>query len=149
MTAAARKGRKPASIRTLWAIAKSPELHMDSEDLHSIVYRETGKESMRKLTQGEISTVARVLQNMKDSVNTGFRTKRTDVGGDPRTINQRRKIYILTWELGWNNDERRIHGFVKRMTGVDRLEWLTPAECRKVIEGLKALIDRQKQEAGT
>lgn len=145
---AARTGRKPPSIKTLWAIAKSPELHMDGEDLHTIVYRETGKESMRKLTQGEINTVARVLQNMKDSAG-GTHTKRTDVDGDLRTINQRRKIYILTRELGWNNDERRIHGFVKRMTGVDRLEWLTPTQCRKVIEGLKALIDRQKQEAGT
>ena len=121
---------------------------MDSEDLHAVVYRETGKESMRKLTQGEINTVARVLQNMKDSAG-GTHTKRTDVGGDPRTTQQRRKIYILTGELGWNNDERRIHGFVKRMTGVDRLEWLTPAQCGKVIEGLKALIDRQKQEVGT
>lgn len=148
MTAAARKGRKPPSIKTLWAIAKSPELHLSDEDLHAVVYRETGKESMRKLTQGEINGVARVLQNMKDSVSTDPRTKRTDTGGDARTVRQRRKIYILAGELGWNNDERRIHGFAKRMTGVDRLEWLTPTQCGKVIEGLKALIDRQKREVG-
>lgn len=142
--AAARTGRKQPSIRTLWAIAKSPELHMGDEDLHAIVYRETGKESMRKLTQGEINTVARVLQNMKDGAGGGPRRKRTDEGGDPRTINQRRKIYTLTEELGWNNDERRIHGFVKRMTGVDRLEWLNVAQCEKVIEGLKAILTREK-----
>lgn len=35
-------GRKPASIRTLWAIAKSPELGLTDEDLHAVVYRETG-----------------------------------------------------------------------------------------------------------
>lgn len=46
-------GRKPASIRTLWAIAKSPELGLTDEDLHAVVYRETGKESMKKLSQGE------------------------------------------------------------------------------------------------
>ncbi len=51
---AARTGRKQPSIRTLWAIAKSPELHLTDEDLHAVVYRETGKESMKMLTQGEV-----------------------------------------------------------------------------------------------
>ena len=44
--AATRSGRKLPSIRTLWAIAKSPELRLSDEDLHGVVYRETGKESM-------------------------------------------------------------------------------------------------------
>jgi len=78
---AARTRRKPASIRTLWAIAKSPELHLSDEDLHAVVFRETGKESMKKLSQGEINEVARVLQNMKDSVNRAAHTKRKDTGG--------------------------------------------------------------------
>lgn len=143
---AARAGHKQPSIRTLWAIAKSPELHMTGEDLHTVVYRETGQESIRKLTQGEINAVARVLQNMKDSVSGSTRTKRTDVGGDARTIQQRRKIYTLTESLGWNDDPQRIQGFVKRMTGVDRLEWLNVAQCRKVIEGLKAMQSRQEQK---
>ena len=80
---AARTGRKQPSIRTLWAIAKSPELHLTDEDLHAVVYRETGKESMKMLTQGEVNTVARVLQNMKDSVSRSVRDKRTDTGGHP------------------------------------------------------------------
>ena len=42
--AATRSGRKLPSIRTLWAIAKSPELRLSDEDLHGVVYRETGKE---------------------------------------------------------------------------------------------------------
>ena len=62
--AAARTGRKQPSIRTLWAIAKSPELHMTDEDLHAVVYRETGKESNKALNQGQINEVARVLQNI-------------------------------------------------------------------------------------
>ena len=110
---AARTGRKQPSIRTLWAIAKSPELHLTDEDLHAVVYRETGKESMKMLTQGEVNTVARVLQNMKDSVSRSVRDKRTDTGGDIRTTAQRRKIYALCEALGWNDDPRRIQGFVK------------------------------------
>lgn len=143
---AARTGRRQPSIRTLWAIAKSPELGMTDEDLHNVVYRETGKESMKKLSQGEINTVARVLQNMKDSVPSSALMKRTDTGGDVRTVQQRRKIYTLTEALGWNDDPRRIQGFVKRMTGVDRLEWLTMAQCQKVIEGLKAILKWQEQK---
>lgn len=145
---AARTGRKPASIRTLWAIAKSPELALTDEDLHAVVYRETGKESIKKLSQGEINTVARVLQNMKDSASGNVRTKRTDTGGDARTVQQRRKIYALTEALGWNDNPQRIQGFVKRMTGVDRLEWLTVAQCEKVIEGLKAILARQQKKEG-
>jgi len=141
-------GRTPASIRTLWAIAKSPELALSEEDLHAVVFRETGKESMKKLTQGEINTLARVLQNMKDGVQRDTRSKRTDEGGDARTIQQRRKIYALTESLGWNDNPQRIQGFVKRMTGVDRLEWLNVAQCEKVIEGLKAILKRQERKEG-
>ena len=146
--AAARTGRKQPSIRTLWAIAKSPELHMTDEDLHAVVYRETGKESIKALTQGHINEVARVLQNMKDGVSRSTRPKRTDEGGDARTIQQRRKIYALTESLGWNDTPQRIQGFVKRMTGVDRLEWLNVAQCEKVIEGLKAILKRQERKEG-
>ena len=110
--ATTRSGRKLPSIRTLWAIAKSPELGLTDEDLHGVVYRETGKGSMKQLTQGEITAVARVLQNMKDSAARGSRSKRTDEGGNPTTERQRRKIYALTEALGWNSDKRRIEGFV-------------------------------------
>ena len=145
---AARTGRKQPSIRTLWAIAKSPELHMTDEDLHALVYRETRKESIKALTQGQINEVARVLQNMKDGVSRSTRPKRTDEGGDARTIQQRRKIYALTESLGWNDNPQRIQGFVKRMTGVDRLEWLNVTQCEKVIEGLKAILKRQEGKEG-
>ena len=145
---AAKKGRKQPSIRTLWAIAKSAELGMTDDDLHALVFRETGKESIRALTQGQINEVARVLQNMKDGVSRSTRPKRTDEGGDARTIQQRRKIYALTESLGWNDNPQRIQGFVKRMTGVDRLEWLNVAQCEKVIEGLKAILKRQERKEG-
>lgn len=146
--ATTRSGRKLPSIRTLWAIAKSPELGLTDEDLHGVVYRETGKGSMKQLTQGEITAVARVLQNMKDGVKRDTTRKRTDEGGDPRTIRQRQKIYALTEALGWNDDNRRVNGLVKRITHVDRIEWLTMAQCEKVIEALKAMVARQQRKEG-
>lgn len=144
--AALRGGRKPASLRTIWAIAKSPELGMSDDDLHAVVYRETGKDSMKKLTQGEINNLSRILQNMKEGTNGKVTGKRTDEGGDPRTVNLRHKIYALCGELGWNDDNNRINGFCKRMCGVDRIEWLTLAQCNVIIEALKSMVARQ--EAG-
>ena len=143
-TAAGRGGRKPASIRTLWAIAKSPELSLTDDDLYAVIYRETGKESMKKLTQGEINTLARILQNMKDGIQRDTCSKRTDEGGDPRTVPLRHKIYALCDVLGWNNDNNRINGFVKHMFVVDRVEWLTLAQCSKVVEALKSMADREE-----
>lgn len=147
--AAARTGHKPASIRTLWAIAKSQELSLSDEDLHAVVYRETGKESMKMLTQGEVNTVARVLQNMKDGTQRPAQDKRTDEGGDPRTANQRRKIYALTETIGWNDDNKRINGLAKKMFRVDRIEWLTMAQCNKLIEALKVMVERMGKEGET
>lgn len=144
MAAAKTSGRTPASLRTLWAIAKSPELALSEDDLHAIVFRETGKESMRQLSQGQITTLARVLQNMKDGVERDTRSKRTDEGGDPRTERQRHKVYALCETLGWNDDNSRINGFVKKMFRVDRLEWLTPYQCDKLIEALKAMVAREE-----
>ena len=143
MEAAKNGTRKPASLRTIWAIAKSPELALSEDDLHALVYRETRKGSLRQLTQGEINTVTRVLQNMKDSVKM---PKRTNAGGDPRTERQRCKIYALCAELGWNDDNRRINAFVKRMFAIDRLEWLNQGQCYRLIEALKAMVARQQKE---
>lgn len=140
----AQTGRGQSSIRTLWAIAKSPELKLTDEDLYAVVSRETGKESLRKLTQGEINTVARVLQAMKDSAAGSRRIRRTDEGGNSRTEELRRKIYMLARELDWNASQ--VNGLAKRMFQVERQEWLTPVQCSKLIEGMKAILNRRKQE---
>lgn len=140
--AAARTGRKQPSIRTLWAIAKSPELHMTDEDLHALVYRETGKESIKTLTQGQIREVARVLQNMKYSAAQSSRAKRTDEDGNPETAALRRKIFVLMKELGWS--PAQVDGLAKRMFRVERQEWLDRRQCVKLAEALKAMAARKE-----
>lgn len=148
MTAAARGRRYAphASIRMIWGIAKSPELALDDEALYSVIERETGKSSMRQLSQGELDTVCRVLQNMKDGVGKSSQRKRTDEGGNALTTRQREKIFALTGELGWNDDNARINGFCKRMFKVDRLEWITPSQCFKLIEALKKMVERKESK---
>lgn len=147
MTAAAqgRASAPRASIRTIWGLAKSPELSLDESALYAIVERETGKEHMRELSQGDIDRVCRVLCQMKDDTKRSAPpAKRTDEGGNPKTISLRRKIYMLTGELGWNGQPKRLDGFIRRMFKVDRLEWLTVPQCHKLIEALKKMVEREK-----
>ena len=142
--AAAGGGRKQASLRTLWAIAKSAELRMTEEDLHAVVYRETGKASMKQLTQGEINRLARVLQKEKDSAAKGSGRKRTDEGGNPETAALRRKMYMLAKDLGWS--PAQVDGLAKRMFRVERQEWLTASQCVKLVEALKAMAARKEEK---
>lgn len=139
---ARRAGAYHATNRTLWGLARSPELGMAKEGLYGLISRETGKEHMHELTQAELDRVAGVLMGMKDGVKRSLRNKRTDEGGNTGTTAQRRKIYMLTGELGWNDDNGRITGFAKHMFGVERLEWLTKYQCGKLIEALKDMLAR-------
>lgn len=134
------------SIKTIWGLAKSPELLLDEDTLYMIIYRETKKDSIRKLSQGEIDRVCRVLSNMKDDVKKAQAGKRTDEGGNVKTEKQRKKIYALTEQLGWNDNNNRINGFVKRMFHIDRIEWLSSSQCNRLIEILKKMVERQEGE---
>ena len=129
--------------RRLWAIAKSPELKLTEEEVHAIVLRETGKTSIRELSDRELAQVVQVLQEMKDRVG----GRKRSVSGRPETLALRSKIHALEKELGWDNEPKRLQGFVKRVTRVDRLEWLSPKQCAQVIEGLKAMIRRKEGQA--
>lgn len=140
------KGRSYAptfTIKTIWGLAKSPELALDDDTLYSIVYRETGKDSMRQLSQKEINKVCHALSALKDSAKGKGGSGRTDTGGNKLTKAKRQKIYRLTGELGWNNNNARINGFVKKMFGVERLEWLNNEQCSKLIEMLKKMVERE------
>ena len=81
---------------------------------------------------------------MKDSAAGSRRIRRTDEGGNSRTEERRRKIYMLARELDWNASQ--VNGLAKRMFQVERQEWLTPVQCSKLIEGMKAILNRRKQE---
>lgn len=149
-----RKQGTKVSIRTLWGLAKSPELSLDDEDLYSLVERETGKDSLRALTQGELDRVARILEIQKDQGKKQTAGQRSYGRGRPETAAQRRKIYCLTQELGWADNPKRIQGFIQSLFGkgdtvrVYRLEWLTREQCSIVIEALKKMAERKGQEDG-
>lgn len=129
-------------IRILWGIAKSPELRLTDEELHLIVERHTGKESIKLLNKRELQSVIGELLNMKDSVRRQERGKKFD-RGNPATKNQRKKIYRLAEDLGWDKPAR-LSGLCRKMFGTTAVEWLDYQQCSKLIEALKAMLARQK-----
>ena len=137
-------GNAQPSIRQIWGIAKSPELRLTDEELHVLVEGQTGKSSIKDLNKREMQTVIRVLTGMKVSAK---RTGRKGRGGNPATENQRKKIYKLTQELGWDKPSR-LSGMCRRMFGVGAVEWLDYSQCSKLIEALKAMVKRQEREEG-
>lgn len=136
------------AIKTLWGIAKSPELSLSDEELHLLVQARTGKESLKKLTQREIALMAGVLQGMKDSASGTVHKSRKNKG-NTATASQRRKIHMLARDLGWDNPAR-VNGMCKKMFGVSCVEWLKYQQCSKLIEALKAMLEREgTNENGT
>ena len=141
-------GKSLPTIKTIWGLAKSPELNLNDEELHLIVSGHTGKESIRKLNTKEIAKVVGVLQSMKDSVKKSNRKNNPSTTGNQGTVNQRKKIDALTKELGWE-DEARLRGFCKKMFKVERVEWLNYKQCSKLIEALKSMGNRIKVKLDT
>lgn len=131
------------SIRTLWGLAKSQELQLTDDELHLVVQAQTGKSSMKDLTESERRRVAYVLGQMKESAS-GKKKKPVSMVSNA-TDNQRRKIYVLARELGWD-DPKRLTGFVKKMFRVDRVEWLDYQQCSNLIEALKSMVERQEEK---
>ncbi|ABR46623.1 hypothetical protein Amet_4387 [Alkaliphilus metalliredigens QYMF] len=127
-------------IKKIWATAR--EIGLEKEDLYTIIYRESKKESMKQLTKAQANKVIDAMVRPKKKK----KQKRTDDGGRSSTKAQRQTIYRMTEELGWNNDNDRINGFVKKMFEVERLEWLDGYGCSRLIEILKKMIKRIEVE---
>lgn len=129
------------SIRTIWGLAKCPELALEEADLYAIIWRETGKEHMRELSQGDIDKVCRALTALKES--SGGKQQRRPHPGTPAADRMRGKVYAMSYQLGWGGDKARINGFVRKMFNVDTLEWLTAYQCGQLIEAMKAMAERE------
>jgi len=134
-------------IKNIWGFSK--DVGVDKDNLYCMIERISKKDSMRKMTKMQANRLIRELIVLKDNnkkVKNRSSKRRTDTGGNKNTQLQRKKIYSLTAILGWNDNNNRINGFVKRMFTVDRIEWLSEDDCSKLIEILKKMIIRQGKE---
>lgn len=122
----------------IWAAAQ--ENGIDKQNVYDIIFAVSGQERMTALTYMQ---AAQVLGRIRGQVLPERKQQRTDEGGTESTISLRRKIYKLTGELGWNDNNERIEGFVKRMFGKKaELKELEAWQCCKLIEILKGYVER-------
>ena len=128
------------TVKILWGLAKSKELRLTDEELHLLVSRETGKDSIREVNGSELALVCRLLQKQKDDIKRQNGTL-PDLRGNPQTTRQRRKISELEEKLGW--EARNTRALSHRMYKVDAVEWLTYYQCQGLIEAMKAMLERQ------
>lgn len=131
------------TIKTLWGLAKSKEIGLTDEELHLLVERETGKDSIRELNGSELSHVCRILQKQKDDIKRQNGTLK-DRRGNPQTARQRGRVEQLKGKLGWENKDVRT--LSHRMYEVDAVEWLSYTQCKGLIEAMKDILKRKSME---
>lgn len=124
----------PAQMRKIHIVAKQNGL--DDDLLHCHMAALIGKSSLKDLTIREAIVLI-------DSL-TG---KQSCPARDSATPKQRNYIKGLAKELGWITDDGdvdmdRLDGMCRQCARVDSYKWLTKEGASKVIEALKAMLER-------
>lgn len=128
---AARRRSELAAIHT-----RRRELGWDEDTYRTALHELTGKSSAADLTTDER---ARVLDRMRELGGGGGKPP---TARRPRVsqVDKARALWAELVTLGALRDpsDAALHSFCDRQTGKSRLEWCTPSELNRVIEGLKA-----------
>ena len=104
---------------------------LDNEDIHTVVYGLTGKESLTELT---VSEAKLVIDRMLAVIG--------EVDDTPGRASPAQLEYIdsLKQSLGWSAG--RLRGFLRSQNGVDDLRFLPRRQVPKLIEALKSMNKR-------
>lgn len=117
------------------------ELILDDDSYRAILQRIGKKASTADLTVPELE---KVLEHMKRS---GFKV-RSKKGDRPQASDDQSKMIRGLWlelagmEVVRNSSEAALGAFVKRMTKVDTLQWLSTEQASQMIEHLKEWRER-------
>lgn len=125
-------------ISKIWATAK--ELGWDKDLLYCAVSRISGGNSISELTKHQAIQLIEYLLSQKKVV---VRETRPGMA----TEKQIRLINKLAGELGWDDDPKRLQGFIKKYSKVDNPKWMTVKMASNIIQALKAMIARQTAES--
>jgi len=126
-------GINGAQIKKIYVTAK--ESGIDNALLHNILEQMMGKTSIKELTKYEAMDLIDKLAGKPERQQKGY-----------RAFNYVKMIRHLEAELGWSDNPKRLQGFIRKYAKTDRLEWLTPSQASKIIEGLKKLLQKGYSE---
>lgn len=125
-----------AQIRKIYASAgqKGIEIIPKSHDdeLHIMVYSVTGKNSIGQLSKNE---AIKVIDRIEGE---------PVIGNNRATARQVGYINDLIKQLGWDNNPKRLEGFIRKYTKIDKIEWITRKNASNIIEGLKRQVKAMK-----
>ncbi len=118
------------------------QLGLDDDTYRALLMRETGKNSVAKMTASEQRRVIEVLRNQ------GFKpaSNAPQKGLKGKFAKKLQALWIAAWNLGIVRDRKdaALISFVKRQTGLDHVRFLhDPEDARRAIEGLKAWMTRE------
>jgi hypothetical protein len=131
-------------MQVLWVQAK--QLGLSSFHLHELAHELSGKNSLKALSGKNAGLLIDLLQEAGARVKTKKRPRRTlppDVVELP-SPEQGRYIKYLEKQLGWQENQKRLKGFLKYTIKRERI--LTKADAVKVIEGLKSMAKQKRKE---
>ncbi|MFD3260855.1 regulatory protein GemA [Paenibacillus lentus] len=118
-----------AAKKLIWTIGK--KLGMEEQDIRGVLFRETGKESMRKCSEQELERVVLALRQLQgEEGHTGNRATKRQVW----------MIRELERTLGWSDNPARLQSFLKKYYKTEQPEWLTRAQAWRAIESLKKIL---------
>lgn len=126
-------------IRKIYATAN--ELDIDKDLLHTISINTTGVESIALLTNSQAIQLIDELEYKK----TGIR-KKVVYRSNRATGDQIYKIKALESALGWEENPKRLKGFMKKYSRVDEIKWLTFEAASNLIEALKKVEERERKK---
>lgn len=115
----------------------------DDDTRHAIVFRITGKASLKDCDPGELGAVLEAIAPRRHAASRGSR---------PALSPRQRLIWSLWQQLADAGLVRRrtmhaLESWLRAQTGVDKIQWLTSAQEHTVIESLKLWLSRAGQPA--
>lgn len=129
-----------AQIAKIWAMAR--EIDLSKETVYDVVYKVTGSDSISSLSSKEgIEVIEEFNQISKELKELGIYPERKHRPG-MASDKQLKYIEDLAFKLGWEEDPKRLRGYLKKYYKVEHIKWLTLEDASKAIEGLKAIYKR-------
>lgn len=109
----------------------------DRTNYESMLNEFYGAGSCKDLFYGEANDMINRLKAIQEGKPMPPKSRR----GVWASMGQIQKIDALAWMLGWEGDEERLNGFIKKQTGRNKNVWmLTSREATKIIIGLQKWI---------
>lgn len=130
------------------------DLRLAEDDYRAMLVEQTGKNSAAKLGIRDLEKVVEHLKSRGFVIRAKPKGKAAPARREriPQSGDQVRKIRSLWLELRdlgvlRDSSEAALGKYVKRIVGVDRLEWLGSLEGSQVIETLKQWVERIKDKS--